>query len=503
MSIASINYGSSLLGLSVQNLNNQLSNLSVQLSSGVKSTNYAGMGIDEGFAIAARSQLSNIAAFGSTMTNVNTIISAANTGLQSLSSISSQVQSNASSSPQNLTSTGQTIGQQNAQSELSAIVGILNTQVGNRYIYSGTAINTPALASANDILNGTTTQAGLKQVVSERLQADQGANGLGRLVITAPTPVGTGTMSQVAEDSATSPFGLKFASVTSSLTNAAVTGPSGSPAGVSVDFAGGNPNAGDTFGITFSLPDGTTESIQLTASSSTPLPTGSFAIGATPAATAANFNAALTSSISTLASTSLVAASAIAAGDNFFNTDGTAMGAAKNNQASPAVPITGADRAVGHLGLGLADLELRAGRHHHGRRHDAHLRRLGRDRQPAQRHGQRAGAAVEDRPDHGHVDAVDDPWRCHHAAHRRRLDALRDQLERNRLHGAWLHRHGERGPAAAAGVGLAFVVGNEPRQRLGQYSQMVHRQFRTRLGALDGDGARRFLANRAVRPAGQ
>jgi len=350
MSIASINYGSSLLGLSVQNLNNQLSNLSVQLSSGVKSTNYAGMGIDEGFAIAARSQLSNIAAFGSTMTNVNTIISAANTGLQSLSSISSQVQSNASSSPQNLTSTGQTIGQQNAQSELSAIVGILNTQVGNRYIYSGTAINTPALASANDILNGTTTQAGLKQVVSERLQADQGANGLGRLVITAPTPVGTGTMSQVAEDSATSPFGLKFASVTSSLTNAAVTGPSGSPAGVSVDFAGGNPNAGDTFGITFSLPDGTTESIQLTASSSTPLPTGSFAIGATPAATAANFNAALTSSISTLASTSLVAASAIAAGDNFFNTDGTAMGAAKNNQASPAVPITGATALSGTSG---------------------------------------------------------------------------------------------------------------------------------------------------------
>ena len=48
-------------------------------------TNYAGMGVNEGFAIAARSQLANIAAFGTTMTNVNTIISAANTALQSLS----------------------------------------------------------------------------------------------------------------------------------------------------------------------------------------------------------------------------------------------------------------------------------------------------------------------------------------------------------------------------------------------------------------------------------
>src|SRR5215469_92288 len=213
MSISSINYGSSLLGLSVQNISNQLSDLSTQLSSGVKSPNYAGMGVNEGFAIAARSQLSNISAFGTTMTNVNTIISAANTGLQSLSTITGQVQSNASSSPQNLTSTGQTIGQQNATSELSAIAGILNTQVGDRYIFSGTAINTAAVASANDILNGTTTQAGLKHVITERQQADLGLNGLGRLVLTQPTS----TSVQVAEDVAGSPFGLNLNAVSSLL----------------------------------------------------------------------------------------------------------------------------------------------------------------------------------------------------------------------------------------------------------------------------------------------
>ena len=99
MSISSINYASSLLGQSVRNINQQLTDLSTQLSTGVKSQNYAGMGVNEGFAIAARAQLSNISAFTTTMTNVNTIISAANTGLQSLSSISSQVQSSASSSP--------------------------------------------------------------------------------------------------------------------------------------------------------------------------------------------------------------------------------------------------------------------------------------------------------------------------------------------------------------------------------------------------------------------
>jgi hypothetical protein len=348
MSISSINYGASLLGLSVQNISNQLSNLSVQLSSQTKSTNYAGMGVNEGFAIAARSQLASIAAFGTTITNTNTVISAANTGLQSISQIASQIQSNASSSPQNLTSTGQTIGQQNALSELSAAVGILNTQVGNRYIFSGTAINTPALASADDILNGTPTQAGLKQLITERQQADLGT-GTGRLTITAPA---LGTTVNVAEDSATSPFGLKLNAVQSSLTNAVVTGPSGSPAGVNVDFTAGNPNPGDTIAFTFNLPDGTTEAFKLTASNTTPLPTGSFAIGATPAATTANFNTVLTQQITTLANTSLVAASAVEAGDNFFNSGGTAIanGAISNQVTPTAAPITGATALSGTSG---------------------------------------------------------------------------------------------------------------------------------------------------------
>jgi flagellar hook-associated protein 3 FlgL len=323
MSIASINYGSSLLGLSVKNITDQLSNLSVQLSTQTKSTNYAGMGVDEGFAIAARSQLANISAFTTTMTNVNTVISSANTGLQSISKITGQVQSNASSSPQNLTSTGQTIGQQNAQSELSAMVGILNTQVGNRYIFSGTAINTPAVASADDILNGTTTQAGLKQVIAERLQADQGT-GTGRLNITASAaPAASVT---VAEDSATSPFGLKLNSVTASSNLAsAVTAPSGSPVSATVDFTSVTPNPGDTVNFSFNEPDGTTDSFTLTATTTSPPQAGQFTIGSTPAQTQANFQTALTQSITTLAGTSLVAASAVEAGDNFFNTDSSAI----------------------------------------------------------------------------------------------------------------------------------------------------------------------------------
>src|SRR3984957_10565575 len=326
MSINSVGFGGTLFGQAVQNLNTQLTNLSTQLATGEKSTTYSGMGTSEGFAIAARSQLSQISAFTDTITNVNTTISAANTALQSLSEITGQVQSDAAATPQALNSTGQTIAQQNAQTELSSIVGILNTEVGNNFIFSGSAINTPSVASANDIMNGTGSQAGLKQVIAERAQAD-GTTGLGRLVITGPSTTSTPptpTTVSVGEDVPGSPFGLKIGSVSSTLTGATVTGPSGSPNSISVSLGTNtpptNPNPGDQLNVTFNLPDGTTTSVQLTATNTSPAPAGSFTIGSTPAATASNLNTALNTAIGTVANTTLVAASAVAAGNDFFDT---------------------------------------------------------------------------------------------------------------------------------------------------------------------------------------
>jgi len=337
MAINSVSYGPTYLNQSLLNLHDQLTTLQSQLTTGKKSTSYAGMGVNEGFAIAARSQLANISAFSDTMSNINTNIGVANTALQSMVDIGKTVQNSANSSSQTLNNAGQTIAQQTATSQLSSMLGILNTQAGDRYLFSGSAINTPSVASMDDILNGTTTQAGLKQVISERQQAD-GTTGLGRLVITSPTA----TSVQVAEDFAGSPFGMKLSAVSSSLTGATVTGPTGTPSAVSVDLGATNPNNGDKVSFAFKLPDGTTESIQLTASSATPAPTGSFAIGATPTLTAGNLKAALNTAIGTLANTSLVAASAVAAGNDFFSSAGTATGSVVNNKAAIPAPITGA-----------------------------------------------------------------------------------------------------------------------------------------------------------------
>jgi flagellar hook-associated protein 3 FlgL len=336
MAINSVGFGPTILNQSLLNLNSQLTTLQSQLTTGKKSTSYSGMGTNEGFAIAARAQLAGIAAFTDTQTNINTNIGIANTALQGMVDIGTTVLTGANSTLQTLNTAGQTIAQQTATSQFASMVGILNMQAGDRFLFSGGAINTPAVASVDDILNGTTTQAGLKQVISERKQADLGATGLGRLVITSPSA----TSVKVAEDVAGSPFGLKVSAVSTTLTGATITGPTGSPSGISVDLGPANPNDGESVSFAFKLPDGTTESIQLTASSATPPPAGSFAIGVTSTATAANLNAALNSAISKLANTSLVAASAIEAGNDFFNTTGTATGAVANSKL--AAPITGA-----------------------------------------------------------------------------------------------------------------------------------------------------------------
>src|ERR1700735_4845386 len=314
MAINSIGSSTSLFGQSVFNNKTQLNTLQVQLASGEKSTTYSGMGTGEGFAIAARAQLANITGYQNTITNVGTTISAANTALQSLATSSENVETAANSGSQTLNSTGQTAGQVTATSLLSSMLSVLNTQAGNGYIFSGAATNTPSVASADAILNGSGAQAGLTQVISEREQADLGtAPDLGRLTVSSPTT----TSVSLAQDS--SPFGMKLSAVSSTLTGATVTGPTGTPPAISISLGTTNPNPGDALNVTLNMPDGTTQSIQMTATTTSPPPAGSFLIGTTPAATAANLQTALQTSINTVANTSLVAASAMEASSNFFD----------------------------------------------------------------------------------------------------------------------------------------------------------------------------------------
>ena len=70
-------------------------------------------------------------------------------------------------------------------------------------------------------------------------------------------------MTSLAEDG--SSFGLKLGAISSSLTGATVTQPTGTPPAATIDLGAVNPNDGDKITFNFNLPDGTSEAFSLTA----------------------------------------------------------------------------------------------------------------------------------------------------------------------------------------------------------------------------------------------
>jgi hypothetical protein len=153
---------------------------------------------------------------------------------------------------------------------------------------------------------------------------------------------------QVAED-AVSPFGFKLASVSTTMTGATITGPAGSPPAASVDLTA-NPNNGEAINFEFNLPDGTKETVSLTATSAASPGPNQFVIGATPAATAANLQTALTTAIGKLADTALTAASAVAAGNDFFGDPPQRVVGPTFTTATATVAGTSTDTVMWYIG---------------------------------------------------------------------------------------------------------------------------------------------------------
>ena len=315
MTITGVGSQTSLLTRALGDMRTQLTDLQRQLGTGKKSTTYAGLGIDRGLAVGLRGKLAAMTSYADTVTNVGVRINLQQSALTRIADLGRAVKTGTQSGF-SLDASGQTPAQRTAVSQLDEVLALLNTQLGDRYLFSGRALDKPAVETLDHILNGDVARAGFKQVLSERNQADLGASGLGRLVI----PAAAGSVVSVSEDVAGSPVGFKLASVSSSLTGATVSGPTGSPPGISVNLTA-NPNAGEAITLSFTLPDGTTDKVTLTATAASPAAAGEFTIGATNTATAVNLQAALTTAVGKLAATSLSAASAVAAGHDFFDVD--------------------------------------------------------------------------------------------------------------------------------------------------------------------------------------
>jgi flagellar hook-associated protein 3 FlgL len=294
------------------NMMNQLNTLSQELGSGQAAQTYSGLQSQAGVALALNAQLAAVNNYSNTASTVGTTLSVSQSVLTQLGSASSAIQQAIGEQGAfTLNSNGQTTTQASAATELDNILSLLNTQVGDNYIFSGSGPNQQSVASASDILNGNGAQAGLIQVINERQQADLGVGNTGHLSATA-----SGSTVTLSQDG--TPFGFQLTGVDSSLTGATVTGPSGPPATVTVDLAS-NPNPNDSIQFQLTLPDGSTQTISLQATSATPPGANQFTIEPLASDTATNLQTALTTAITNLTQTALPAASAMEAANNFFS----------------------------------------------------------------------------------------------------------------------------------------------------------------------------------------
>ena len=190
------------------------------------------------------------------------------------------------------------------------MIEMLNTNDTSTYVFGGKESNVPPVISKEEMLDGTPGKAGLKQLVSERKQADLGVGSMGRTAITQ-----TGAIVNFAETVANLPFGFKIQSVTSTLENTTVTGPTGTPPAVSTEFTG-VPTLGKSFIVKLGLPDGSSKDVVLTTALAQGV--GTFTPGLDAQATADNFKTALTDTIKFTAETALASASALATSQDFF-----------------------------------------------------------------------------------------------------------------------------------------------------------------------------------------
>src|SRR3569832_766522 len=93
MGVTGIGSGAAITLASITQMKSQLDDLQRQLGSGIKSTTYAGLGLDSGLTVGLRSQLNSITGYQSTITQVGVRLDLMQTALTQFSSVSSQAQS--------------------------------------------------------------------------------------------------------------------------------------------------------------------------------------------------------------------------------------------------------------------------------------------------------------------------------------------------------------------------------------------------------------------------
>jgi flagellar hook-associated protein FlgK len=299
----------------ITKMQERFATLQVQLATGQKASTLAGLGADRYVDLSIRNRLGKIEGYKNSIDMVSTRLGLMEQVVTQLDKLESETRGNMTRSVYGTSNINFGTAPSLAQTRLSDVLTLLNTDADGRYLFAGADADSKPVAGMNAILEGSGGKAGFRQVAAERQAADVG-DGMGRLG--ASTAGATVTLAEDGDH----PFGFKLSTVTASnLASVTPTLTAGPPASAAVDFIA-QPAAGDSVTIGLKLPDGSEASVKLTATTNDPPGAGEFLIGADADATAANFETALGGALTSLAGTELVAASNFAAAENFFNGNG-------------------------------------------------------------------------------------------------------------------------------------------------------------------------------------
>lgn len=293
----------------------ELTDLERQLATQQKAESYGDLGADRRTSLDLNAKVSSLDSWlgGISLGTVNLKLSTQ--AVQNFAKLTSETVNDTRSNSYVASSTGRSAPQVLAEEKFKQTLDMLNTSVNGRYLFSGKTADIPPTVSYAEMVDGDGAgRAGLRQMISERKQADLGVSGLGRL-----TTGGAGTTATVADEAPAHGYGFKIAGAASSSAALVSTYTAGPPADVAINVAS-QPTAGDTLRFKLNLPDGTQEEIVLTARAPNTdgAASNSFEIGVDANATAANLRTSIAAALTKGAATTLSAASSQVAAKNFF-----------------------------------------------------------------------------------------------------------------------------------------------------------------------------------------
>lgn len=328
-------------------MSTQMAKLQTQMTTGEKYASLAEMGNTRFGALSLNSRLDKISAYQGNIDIVSTRLSFLDKAMTRLDTIQSDARKSVTVGGYGTNNINLQTAPTQALAQLDEVLTLLNTQADGRYVMGGNVTDTPPVEGTNAILDGANGRAGFRTLVTERKAADAGADGQGRLVTSMPA---VDTV-QLAEDGV-HPFGFKISTLSGDSGPVNFTFPTGAdPETLAVQFTG-VPVSGHRINLSMTMPDGTNETIVMTAVSGPTTKPGEYQVGADAATTAASFEAALKSTLVYEGQTRLAAASSYATADNFFFGSGGSVMRVPSPAATATalVPATATDTILWYRG---------------------------------------------------------------------------------------------------------------------------------------------------------